>query len=214
MIVCEKFVSRGLPLVHIDEKFLFYTNIVERMDTVQPFHDIGPIRVKLHTLIGNIRAYAVDWKNTLGDILIERTRKSLKALHKQMTVHLHAEKSIVNIFSNKINCIFFSHSSFHSSMKELKQNLNRNISGLDEFKHSMQIIATIQSTNISTELQLHEIQETFAILADHKIEVKNYILFEQNKICYSLVLWTIFVILSSSRALWRSFTASIHFRFA
>lgn len=59
--------------------------------------------------------------------------------------------------------------------KGLKQNLNRNIKGLDEFKLAMQIITTIQSSNISTELQLHEIQETFAILADHKIEVMNYI---------------------------------------
>lgn len=59
--------------------------------------------------------------------------------------------------------------------KELKQNLNRNINGLDDFKLAMRIIATIQSTNISTELQLHEIQETFAILADHKNEVMNYI---------------------------------------
>lgn len=44
---------------------------------------------------------------------------------------------------------------------------------MDDFKLAMRIIATIQSTNISTELQLHEIQETFAILADHKIEVMN-----------------------------------------
>lgn len=86
MIVCEKFVSRGLPLVHIDEKFLFYTNIVDRMDTIQPYHDIGPIRLNLHALIGNIRAYAVDWKNTLGEILIVRTLKTLKTLQKQMTV--------------------------------------------------------------------------------------------------------------------------------
>lgn len=64
---------------------------------------------------------------------------------------------------------------FHLTEKKvLKKNLDRNINGLDEFKLAMQIIATIQSTNISTELQLHEIQETFAILADHKIEVMNY----------------------------------------
>lgn len=59
-------------------------------------------------------------------------------------------------------------------MKELNQHLNRNINGLDDFKLAMRIIDTIQSTNISTELQLHEIQETFAILADHKIEVIYY----------------------------------------
>lgn len=86
MIVCEKFVSRGLPLVHIDEKFLLYTNIVERMDTMQTFHDIGPIRLNLRSLIDSIRAYAVDWKNTLGEILIEKTLKTLKALQKHMMV--------------------------------------------------------------------------------------------------------------------------------
>lgn len=100
MIVCEKFVSRGLPLVHIDEKFLFYTNIVERMDTIQPFHDIGPIRLNLYSLIGNIRAYAIDWKNTLGKILIEKTLNTLGILHKQMMVSRassHFDDSILQI---------------------------------------------------------------------------------------------------------------------
>lgn len=86
MIVCEEFVNRGLPLVHIDEKFLFYTNIVECMDTIQPLHDIGPVRVNLNALIDSIRSYAVDWKNTLGEILIEKTLKTLKTLQKRMTV--------------------------------------------------------------------------------------------------------------------------------
>lgn len=88
MIVCEEFVSRGLPLVHIDEKFLFYTNIVECMDTIQPLHDIGPVRLNLNALIDSIRSYAVDWKNTLGEILIEKTLKTLKTLQKRMTVRV------------------------------------------------------------------------------------------------------------------------------
>lgn len=66
-------------------------------------------------------------------------------------------------------------------LKELKKNLNRNIKGLDDFKLAMRIIATIQSTNISSELQLHEIQETFAILADHKIEVMNFLVANEKK---------------------------------
>lgn len=86
MIVCEEFVCRGLPLVHIDEKFVFYTNIVECMNTIQRFHDIGPIRLNLNALIDSIRAYAVDWKNTLGEILIEKTLETLKSLHQHMTV--------------------------------------------------------------------------------------------------------------------------------
>lgn len=56
-------------------------------------------------------------------------------------------------------------------MQELKRNLNRNIKDLTDFKTVMQAIEAIQSTNISTELQLHGIQETFAILNDHSIEV-------------------------------------------
>lgn len=84
--MCGEFVCRGLPLVHIDEKFLFYTNIVENMNTIRPYHDIGPIRVNLHSLIDSIRAYAVDWKNTLGEMLIEKTLKTLKLLQKRMTV--------------------------------------------------------------------------------------------------------------------------------
>lgn len=86
MLVCEKFVSRDQPLGHIDEKFLLYTNIVERMDTMRRFHDIGTIRLNLYTLIDSIRAYAVDWKNTLGEILIEKTLKTLKILQHHMSV--------------------------------------------------------------------------------------------------------------------------------
>lgn len=100
MIVCEKFVSRGLPLVHIDEKFLFYTNIVERMDKIQQFHDIGPIRLNLHSLIGNIRAYAIDWKNTLGKILIEKTLNTLRTLNKQMMVSREMQFSMIQYYNS------------------------------------------------------------------------------------------------------------------
>lgn len=68
----------------------------------------------------------------------------------------------------------------------MKQNLNRNIKGLDDFKAVMHTITTIQSTNISTELQLHEIQETFAILGDHKIEVRLHVSVLFN---YSITIW-------------------------
>lgn len=56
-------------------------------------------------------------------------------------------------------------------MQKLKRNLNRNIEDLCDFKTVMHAIKDIQSTNISTELQLHGIQETFAILNEHNIEV-------------------------------------------
>lgn len=59
----------------------------------------------------------------------------------------------------------------------MKRNLNRNIEDLSDFKIVMQAIKAIQSTNIATELQLHGIQETFAILNDHSIEVSAEVVF-------------------------------------
>lgn len=86
MIVCEEFVNRGLPLVHIDEKFLFYTNIVERMNSNRYYHDFGPIRINLHALMRSSCAHVVEWKNTLGNILTEKTLTNLHRTQKYVTV--------------------------------------------------------------------------------------------------------------------------------
>lgn len=53
----------------------------------------------------------------------------------------------------------------------MKTDLNRKISGFDEFKLVMETIGKIQSTTISIEIELHEMQETFSVLEDHKIQV-------------------------------------------
>lgn len=42
--ICEKFVNRGLPLVKLDEKFLFYTQIVEDLENHKPYFDIKSVR--------------------------------------------------------------------------------------------------------------------------------------------------------------------------
>lgn len=85
--ICEKFISRGLPLVKLDEKFLFYTDIVERLQKTQPYHDIGPIRVNLQSLIDSICEHAIDWKNTLGHILAEKTMRRVLELRDYMQVY-------------------------------------------------------------------------------------------------------------------------------
>lgn len=54
----------------------------------------------------------------------------------------------------------------------MKSDLNRKISGFDEFKLVMETIGRIQSTTISIEIELHEMQETFSVLEDHKIQVR------------------------------------------
>lgn len=56
------------------------------MDTVQRYHDIGPIRINLHSLITSIRTHAIDWKNTLGGILAEKTLENMKGLREHISV--------------------------------------------------------------------------------------------------------------------------------
>lgn len=86
MAICKKFISRGLPLVKLDEKFLFYSNIVDQLQNTLPYHDIGPIRVNLQSLIESICEHAIDWKNTLGQILAERTLGNILELRNHMKV--------------------------------------------------------------------------------------------------------------------------------
>lgn len=49
--------------------------------------------------------------------------------------------------------------------------LHQSIRGFDDFKSVMRTIATIQSSTISTELRIRQMQETFNIFKDHKIKV-------------------------------------------
>lgn len=51
--------------------------------------------------------------------------------------------------------------------------LHHSIKGFDDFKMVMRTIATIQSSTISTELQIRQMQETFNIFKDHKISVSS-----------------------------------------
>lgn len=84
--ICEKFISRGLPLVKLDEKFLFYTEIIEHLQKLLPYYDIGPIRIDLQLLITSICEHAIDWKDTLGRILAEKTQQNLLNLRHHIKV--------------------------------------------------------------------------------------------------------------------------------
>lgn len=86
IILCEEFVDRDLPLVQIDEKFEYYTNIVKNMDSLKLFHDIGPIRVILKSLVKTVRYCAIDWKNTLGKIFIDKIMTNILNLQRYITV--------------------------------------------------------------------------------------------------------------------------------
>ncbi|XP_055696351.1 dynein axonemal heavy chain 10 [Lutzomyia longipalpis] len=135
--ICEKFLNKGMPLIRLDEKFLFYMQIVSDLAKHKPHYDVKAIRINLRPLIESVKTHAIEWKNTLGNILAERTRNNMFQLRNQIKI--------------------------------LKRDLDRNINGLVDFKTVMQTISTIQSTTLTVEIQVKEMQEIFSILEEHCI---------------------------------------------
>lgn len=83
---CEQFLSKHLPLMKIDEKFLFYEQIVDKLQATKPHHSIKAIRVNLKPLIQTICQHAIEWRKTLGSILAERTNREMNVLRDHITV--------------------------------------------------------------------------------------------------------------------------------
>ena len=65
-VVCEKFLNRGIPLLRLDEKFIFFTQIINDLENVKPYYDIMSIRINLRPLLSAAIEHAVEWRNTLG----------------------------------------------------------------------------------------------------------------------------------------------------
>jgi hypothetical protein len=55
--------------------------------------------------------------------------------------------------------------------QEQRLNLDRNIKQLSDFKIVMSTINSIQSTTLSVELKIKEMQETYNVLEEHRIKV-------------------------------------------
>jgi hypothetical protein len=72
-VICDKYLNRGVPLVRLDEKFIFFTQIINDLENVKPHHDIKAIRINLRPLIQSIIEHAVEWRNTLGNMVSDRT---------------------------------------------------------------------------------------------------------------------------------------------
>ncbi|XP_055533348.1 dynein axonemal heavy chain 10 [Wyeomyia smithii] len=139
MSVCEKYLAQNLPLARLDEKFIFYTQIVNDLERHRSYHDIKSIRINLQPLIKSIIDHAVEWRNTLGKILSDRTRQQMIELI--------------------------------DHMQRLRTELDRNVKELSHFKSVMQTINTIQTTTLTVELKIHEMQEIYNVLQEHRIKV-------------------------------------------
>lgn len=91
------------------------------MDAAKRFYDIGPVRINLDSLIQSVRAHAIEWKNTLGRILIDETKMNIKHSSDHMNVSIlsnatlkiywvadmsHSRQiGVKNVFTSKYNGI-------------------------------------------------------------------------------------------------------------
>ncbi|KAH8257767.1 hypothetical protein KR038_000855 [Drosophila bunnanda] len=135
--ICQKFVEKQVTLVEIDEKFTFYSSIVETLATLPKYQDVKCVRINLQPLLDSITLHAKEWCTTLGEELLHHVNDNMKAMRNEI--------------------------------KTLSLNLNKTTRGLEDFKLVMQTIATVQSTTLTNEQKIHEMQETFTILSEHRI---------------------------------------------
>ena len=86
-VVCDKYLNRGIPLAKLDEKFIFFTQIINDLENVKPYYDIKSIRINLQPLLQAIIEHAVEWRNTLGNMLSDRTSTEMVALNSEFKVN-------------------------------------------------------------------------------------------------------------------------------
>ncbi|EDV92648.1 GH18884 [Drosophila grimshawi] len=136
-LICQKFVERQVTLVEIDEKFTFYSTIVNNLQQMRKFHNVGCIRINLSPLLESISHHAKEWCTILGEELLQHVNRNMRSMR--------------------------------SEIKLLSLNLNKTTRELEDFKLVMQTIATVQSTTLTSEQKIHEMQETFTVLSEHHI---------------------------------------------
>lgn len=87
-VVCDKYLSRGIPLARLDEKFIFYTQIINDLENVKPYYDIKSIRINLQPLLQAIIEQAIEWKNILGNMLSDKTSVEMVTLNSEFKVSI------------------------------------------------------------------------------------------------------------------------------
>lgn len=88
-VVCDKYLSRGIPLARLDEKFIFYTQIINDLENVKPYYDIKSIRINLQPLLQAIIEQAIEWKNILGNMLSDKTSVEMVTLNSEFKVYIN-----------------------------------------------------------------------------------------------------------------------------
>ncbi|CRL07346.1 CLUMA_CG020322, isoform A [Clunio marinus] len=145
-VVCDKYLNRGISLVRLDEKFIFFTQIINDLENVKPYHDMKSIRINLRPLIHAIIEHAVEWRNTLGNMLSDRTSVEMVAMNSEfkfpygdMLMAFHLEKRWKKLFSSAL----YRSKTLHSTKVKFSQMTANDIEKfkqeLDEFVNKFEI---------------------------------------------------------------------------
>lgn len=88
-MICQKFVERQVTLVEIDEKFTFYSTIVETLQQMRQHHDVRCVRINLSPLLESIKQHAKDWCTTLGEVLLQHVNDNMRNMRNEIKVGSH-----------------------------------------------------------------------------------------------------------------------------
>ncbi|XP_017847923.1 dynein heavy chain 10, axonemal [Drosophila busckii] len=83
-MICQKFVERQVTLIEIDEKFTFYSTIVENMRQMRKYHDVRCVRINLTPLLNSITQHAQEWCRILGEELLRHVNDNTKAMRNEI----------------------------------------------------------------------------------------------------------------------------------
>ncbi|CAB0039667.1 unnamed protein product [Trichogramma brassicae] len=93
---CTKFVATNPTLQQFDEMFCYYDQIVTEINEKPDFFNISSVMVNLKPLKDSIIEHANDWKQTLGDMLQEKTDQDMKKFVDKMKKYGHEIELSIN----------------------------------------------------------------------------------------------------------------------
>lgn len=76
-VTCEKFLEKYSSLSLWDDKFMFYNQIIESLESISSVRDIGCIQLNLKPLLNTIVSHCMEWKTTLGSLIDSITKEKM-----------------------------------------------------------------------------------------------------------------------------------------
>lgn len=133
---------------------------------MRKYQDIKCVRINLQPLLDSISVHAKEWCTILGEELLRHVNDNMRAMRNEIKVSPTPAGWHPNHTQHHPHLLICA-----NLPQTLSLNLNKTTRELEDFKLVMQTIATVQSTTLTNEQKIHEMQETFTILSEHKIMV-------------------------------------------